>query len=102
MRTNLKVPFSEKDEAKKLGARWDAARKVWYVERNTDLSAFAKWMRSNAGATEDASSIQPSTAQKMNSEGITVVGSHYVPHRPVCNCLPWDVCDLCRVTALTL
>ena len=25
MRTNLKVPYAEKDEAKKRGARWDAA-----------------------------------------------------------------------------
>lgn len=28
MRTNLKVPFAEKDEAKKLGARWDAAENL--------------------------------------------------------------------------
>lgn len=28
----LNVPYSEKDEAKKMGARWDAKRKKWYID----------------------------------------------------------------------
>ena len=32
MRLDLKIPFAEKDQAKKLGARWDAGRKLWYIE----------------------------------------------------------------------
>ena len=43
-RTDLQVPFSEKDEAKSLGARWDASNKTWYVPENIDLSKFQKWM----------------------------------------------------------
>ncbi|MFI3136422.1 MAG: DUF5710 domain-containing protein, partial [Methylococcaceae bacterium] len=27
----LNVPFAQKDEAKALGARWDAAQKKWYI-----------------------------------------------------------------------
>uniref|UniRef100_A0A6C0HZD3 ribonuclease H n=1 Tax=viral metagenome TaxID=1070528 RepID=A0A6C0HZD3_9ZZZZ len=27
----LNVPFAKKDEAKKLGARWDAVKKKWYI-----------------------------------------------------------------------
>jgi hypothetical protein len=42
MRTNLQVPFAEKDDAKKLGARWDAARKIWYVENKDDMTPFAR------------------------------------------------------------
>lgn len=30
----LEVPFKEKDEAKRLGARWDPNMKKWYVCRN--------------------------------------------------------------------
>lgn len=30
-RIDLTVPFAEKDEAKRLGARWDGERKLWYV-----------------------------------------------------------------------
>ena len=28
---DLSVPFSEKDEAKQLGARWNPERRIWYV-----------------------------------------------------------------------
>lgn len=43
-RTDLRVPFSEKDEAKKLGARWDPVNKVWFVPEGQDRRAFAKWI----------------------------------------------------------
>jgi DNA topoisomerase-3 len=31
MKTYLKVPYDEKDEAKKNGARWDNDKKLWYI-----------------------------------------------------------------------
>jgi hypothetical protein len=40
----LNVPFAEKDEAKRLGARWDSAKKKWYVPLGTDLTAFSRWL----------------------------------------------------------
>ena len=44
-RIYLNVPFDEKDDAKRLGARWDAQRKSWYVLENHDhdLSQFVRW-----------------------------------------------------------
>ena len=45
MRVNLIVPFEQKDEAKKLGARWDGITKQWYVIDAEDLQPFLKWMR---------------------------------------------------------
>lgn len=44
MRVNLNVPFKEKDHAKRLGARWDDARKCWYVENVDRLEPFLRWM----------------------------------------------------------
>ena len=44
MRVDLKVPFAEKDSAKKLGAKWDGEKKVWYVKDLDNLSPFLKWM----------------------------------------------------------
>lgn len=41
-RVNINVPYSEKDEAKKHGARWDAINKTWYVIGDT--TPFAQWM----------------------------------------------------------
>jgi Domain of unknown function (DUF5710) len=43
-RVDLQVPFQEKDEAKQLGARWDGAKRVWYVPDGMDATAFKKWL----------------------------------------------------------
>ena len=40
-RVNLTVPFARKDEAKKLGAKWDAAEKTWWL-KNDDVKTIAK------------------------------------------------------------
>ncbi|KPC49359.1 DUF5710 domain-containing protein [Amantichitinum ursilacus] len=39
----LAVPFAEKDQAKGIGARWDAAAKKWYVPHGADIEPFAQW-----------------------------------------------------------
>lgn len=91
MRTNLQVPFAEKDAAKQLGARWDPARKVWYVENKADMAPFAKWL---VGGTATVPAKKPAAA------GITIVGSDYVDQPRVCPCLPWEVCERCRATAI--
>lgn len=44
-RTDLLVPFKEKDEAKKLGAKWDSDKKVWYAPDGADISLFRKWLQ---------------------------------------------------------
>ena len=44
MRTDLCVPFEQKDEARRLGAKWDAARKTWYVENVENIKPFLKWI----------------------------------------------------------
>jgi hypothetical protein len=40
----LNVPFAEKDEAKQLGAKWDATRRKWYVPPGLDTAAFSRWV----------------------------------------------------------
>ena len=103
MRVNLKVPFAEKDEAKKLGARWDAARKIWFVDNQGDLAPFSRW----SPTPHDASSVTPSSpkgsaARPQQSPGKLVVGSDFVARPPVCECLPWEVCSRCDSMALSV
>lgn len=43
-RIDLNVPFAEKEEAKRLGARWDSDRKVWYVPAEVSVQAFGRWL----------------------------------------------------------
>ncbi|MDT4839796.1 DNA primase TraC [compost metagenome] len=45
-RIDLTVPFAEKNEAKRLGARWDAERKLWYVPDGLDAGVFKCWLPS--------------------------------------------------------
>lgn len=42
-KTAIEVPFSEKDDAKRLGARWDRAARTWYVPEGVDLAPFGRW-----------------------------------------------------------
>lgn len=44
MKTYLNVPYSKREKAKQLGARWDLARRKWYVEDRSDLRPFLKWI----------------------------------------------------------
>ena len=46
MRINLSVPFREKDEAKRLGAKWDGIKRTWYLVDINDLTPFLKWIPS--------------------------------------------------------
>ena len=106
MRFNLKVPFAEKDEAKKLGARWDAGKKLWYIQDKEDLAPFARWSPSPQAAasaptnTRSASSAQRTPAPDLEATTAFERGRHYVEQARVCECLPWEVCDKSRATAL--
>jgi len=43
-KTILNVPYKEKDQAKGLGAKWDADQKVWYVPDGLDTAPFQDWI----------------------------------------------------------
>lgn len=40
----LEVPYSEKDEAKALGAKWNPEIKKWYVRDKKDYHKFIRWI----------------------------------------------------------
>lgn len=42
--TYLTVPFSQKDKAKALGARWDSAQRQWFVPAGLELAPFQAWL----------------------------------------------------------
>lgn len=52
----LNVPYAEKDAAKALGARWDAANKSWYIPPGKDPALFGQWQR---GAAEVLAAKSP-------------------------------------------
>lgn len=48
----LAVPFDEKEQAKRLGARWDGKAKSWYVPEGTELGKVRRWIPDQAHETE--------------------------------------------------
>jgi len=72
----LNVPFSQKDEAKALGARWDATQKKWYALDDKDLSLFSKWTITSTAtgksSTTKATTETTTTSTKSNAGTITI------------------------------
>ena len=60
---SLKVPFNEKDQAKALGARWNAEMKLWYVPQGVDVAPFEKWFTTTGPTvvTPTKSNLKPAT-----------------------------------------
>lgn len=101
MRLNLKVPFAEKDQAKKLGARWDPARKLWYIEGKTDVAAFARWTPvPHDPGSADVPAPARTRAKTGSATGGIHTGARYVEQARVCDCPPWELCATCRPLAL--
>lgn len=86
MRINLVTPFAEKDQAKALGARWDSALKVWYIENAGDLTPFMRWIPDVTAAK--ASSVD---GQKNSSPPVLTQSSVAVAFCG-CNVPAWEDC----------
>ena len=94
MRINLVTPFAEKDAAKALGARWDSAKKVWYIVDVEDLTPFLRWIP-NLDAAQDTVATAPASAQTPVAKVKPPATSKPAVEVPHCGCsvLPWDDCE---------
>lgn len=57
----IDVPFKQKDEAKKLGAKWDRAAQSWYVPPGVNPEPFAKWAQKGADAPQASEQTRANT-----------------------------------------
>ena len=64
-KTLLTVSFAEKDDVKKLGAKWDSKEKSWYVPAGTDTTPFEKWIPDQV-AVIDVQSVAQDEVAKTN------------------------------------
>jgi hypothetical protein len=99
MRTNLKVPFSEKDLVKKLGGKWDSVKRTWYVENVDNLELFMPWLP--AHSYYHAKTVQHDKKRKTKLKRHSaeyhgrprlVVGSEFVDVKCDCGVPNWEVC----------
>ncbi|MEI6145674.1 MAG: DUF5710 domain-containing protein [Methylococcales bacterium] len=76
---HLNVPFAQKDEAKALGARWDAALKKWYITNDKDLNLFSKWSTSsipNVKTNMKIATTEITTTPTKNNAGTITIAQH--------------------------
>lgn len=76
-KTYLAVPFKDKDQAKKAGAKWDKGAKSWYADSSANMDVLKKWLPENT-ITEQTPSLTPREefAQALTSMGCVVTGDH--------------------------
>jgi len=101
MRINLVNPSIGKDDAKKLGAKWDSTRKCWYIVDVADLTPFVRWMPDLAATASDesvaGSAVVPVATKKAATAStkttvVPVKAKKAVPHCG-CNVKPWEECE---------
>ena len=90
MRVNLNCPYSDKDEAKSLGARWDMAKKTWYVIDPEDLQPFARWIKGLGVPTEWQAKKATQKAVKRAEKVLVTVGAMYVEEPHPDGLPPWE------------
>ena len=95
MRTDLKVPFAEKEEAKNLGAKWDPKNKTWYVENCSPMSSFAKWLPLSL-SLKPSDAFRSEAQAKAGESGHATFGNTQSPRPNTCNCTLWGECEQCR------
>ena len=76
-KTFLSVPYKEKEQAKKLGAKWDKEAKSWYAPEGADLNKLEKWLPDREKAAEvrlPSLSPQEEFAQTLEKAGLDLGG----------------------------
>lgn len=101
MRINLNVPYAEKDAAKSLGAKWDMARRTWYLLDIEDLTPFMRWI------PKMTDTFTPAPQRKAQNGRYRRATKHAKPFgttisiKAYCGCdhvLPWEDCEHTKVT----
>ncbi|MDO9046877.1 MAG: DUF5710 domain-containing protein [Methylobacter sp.] len=89
----LNVPFAQKDEAKTLGARWDAIKKKWFVPADKDITLFARWQTESGAVESPRSKTSPAKIGSSSRKTAAGVKTHATVKDFVAyngDALPWD------------
>ena len=57
----------EKEECKKLGGKWDAHKKKWYVPDGVDVELFSKWKISNSEDDKNKNNLKDKKKDEINN-----------------------------------
>lgn len=76
--TSLNVPFSDKDRAKKAGAKWDPDAKKWYLPPGVQVpDELKKYAPGAQPSGEKSVSSQPSSASRLDAQSLQRKAQEY-------------------------
>lgn len=98
MRIDLSVAYAEKEQAKALGARWDDARKIWYVVDPKDVRPFMRWiknprLRKPVNATVEKRKKNADSIKRKQEKRQSTTKSVVTVQTCNCNVPPWEDCE---------
>jgi putative DNA primase/helicase len=70
-RDYLSVPYAQKDEARRAGAKWDRVAKKWFAP-DVESSVFARWRVASAGATAALEAVRSEFAAALAVAGLRI------------------------------
>jgi exodeoxyribonuclease VII large subunit len=70
--TYLVTTYSDKDRVKGLGARWDPARKQWYVPQGNDIAPFAAWLPNGTAPAAAGSALSTENTDTHQSTEVVI------------------------------
>ncbi len=65
----LEVPYSEKDQAKAVGAKFDPEKKLWLAPAGTDLTPLARWLPEREPKPEQALAAKEEFTKFLKDQG---------------------------------
>ncbi len=96
----LNVPFAQKDEAKKLGARWNPELKKWYVSDRKQYAKFEKWLDGQLIVTDQIYIVEGIRTCYRCEKDTTVIGfgvdTCFDIHDQECSSNAGDIC-ICEI-----
>ena len=79
-RNYIDVPFSQKEEAKALGAKWDRQEQSWYIPPKLDPAQFVRWERKPEPAEDKQKAEQPEGPQRQQRQQRLYLAVPYGEH----------------------
>jgi len=70
--TYLVTTYADKDRVKGLGARWDPARRQWYVPPGNDIGPFAVWLPAGAAPPAAGSTLSTENSGANQSTEVAI------------------------------
>ena len=70
--TYLQTAYKDRERVKGLGARWDPARKQWYVPDGRDLAPFATWLPAEQHTALSTLQSTASTELALPTKGVSL------------------------------